>query len=192
MTRPSLRLCIRDTCVFKFKRESVVECDLCVCVCVVFMWTRLDRISWRGYDRKSLKYTYAVWVFVVLQHWFWMLNAHDSSCTDYVELQYLDSVWNLQPQTHNLTYHPIIIWFIGLICFSPASIDICKQQNKLNLLRYTDTHAEDWPLLERSALAEMPLVPIGWWTPVPSSIPASPGCFRSSVRVLEEQRKTYI
>lgn len=49
-------------------------------------------------------------------------------------------------------------------------------------------------MLERRALAEMPLVPIpiGWWAPVPSTTPASPGCFSSSVRVLEEERKTGI
>lgn len=41
-----------------------------------------------------------------------------------------------------------------------------------------------WPLLERKARTEMPLVPIGWWIPTPSSAPASPGCFSSSVKAL--------
>lgn len=58
-----------------------------------------------------------------------------------------------------------------------------------NSNRCSDSLMKDWPLLERSALAEMPLVPIGWWTPGPSTTPASPGCFRSSVRVLEGGRK---
>lgn len=61
--------------------------------------------------------------------------------------------------------------------------------SSVSLHANTQTHAEDLPLLERSVLAEMPFVPIGWWTPVPSTTPASPGCFKSSVRVLEEEAK---
>ncbi|KAJ7992581.1 hypothetical protein DPEC_G00280180 [Dallia pectoralis] len=40
------------------------------------------------------------------------------------------------------------------------------------------------PLLLRGALPEIPLVPMGWWPPVPSTPPTSPGCFNNSVNVL--------
>jgi len=71
-----------------------------------------------------------------------------------------------------------------VICLHQLSLLTLKRRILIHPLR-------SLPLLERSVLAVMPFVPIGWWTPVPSTTPASPGCFRSSVRVLKGRRKTF-
>lgn len=83
-----------------------------------------------------------------------------------------------------LLLHPPINWVLFSITTSSSARPSSWSRR---LPRYT---VEDWPLLERRALAEMPLVPMpmGWWAPVPSTTPASPGCFNSSVSVLEERK----
>lgn len=103
----------------------------------------------------------------------------------------MNQLWTIFPfDLHYYASSSGFVMQIQNLCYQSFYISsVCLQANPY---RYTDTHMEDWPLLERSDLAEMPLVPIGWWTPVPSTIPASPGCFISSVRVLEGGRKTHI
>lgn len=88
-------------------------------------------------------------------------------------------------------YHQYNFQTVGT-CMKHLSCGCCitkrfTEQRKDEIESCQKRRQSDWPLLERRALAEMPLVPIpiGWWMPVPSTTPASPGCFRSSVRVLQ-------
>lgn len=105
--------------------------------------------------------------------------------------------WRSRPQKGSFitsVVAPFLFFSTG--CWShmiPPSSQSCISMTIDQLIqsssRFSCAHTANWPLLERNALAEIPLAPMGWWTP--STAPVSPGCLSSSVSVLRRRRRCW-